>query len=1036
MPAPNVLTISPALPFLDTFVAAFLAGEVVAGAPGRGPLALADATIYVPTRRAAQALADTFLAAAGTPSLVLPRILPLGALEETESEVALTEPEPGSFGLPLPPAAGSVWRRLQLATLIQAWSRAVEGALCGVDAAGVRRIDPSEAFRVATSPTDAFALAGDLASLMDELTIEGVEWRALDALRMAGFDDYWRITTSFLDIAFAQWPRTLEVAGLLDPATRRLALVEAQARLLAEDGPAGPVVAIGSTGTNKATANLLAAIARAPQGAVVLPGLDLDLDDAAFALVAGAHGQGQEPSHGHPQAALARLLPVLGVARADVRTLGVPDETAALRARFVAEALRPADTTDQWRAWRRVVSQRAVSAALAAVTLVEAADEREEALCLAIAMREAIEVRDRTAALVTPDRELARRVRGELMRWDLEVYDTGGTPLAAAPLGVLARLVAAAGAPRFDARDIAALLAHPLAAFGRPRAEIARLAGLFEIGVLRVVPLEEADGAALVAAARSAAADRHAHPAQKAITVADWAALARLWDEVVAALAPLRAVDGAQPAARWVAAHRDCLACIADAAAPEETETLEALLDELDASGEGPLAFERADYAALFARLAGEATIADTRAAHPRLAIYGLLEARMMRADVMLLGGLDEGIWPPQATSDPFLNRPMRAELGLLPPERRIGQTAHDFAQAMGASMVVLSRARKRGGAPSVASRMLIRMAALGDKAWEACRARGEHYLWLARALDRPMRAPVAVARPRPTPPVAMRPARLSVTEVETLRRDPYAIFAAKVLRLAKLPKLEAIDDPGLFGHRMHGALHVFVREASAHETAAARRRRLVALLEETFAAARADPLFATFRWPNVLKAADTFLAFDAGQRETLADCLTETSGKLVLDLADRTSFTLTARADRIDLHRDGRAVLVDYKTGQPPGRSEVQVGFAPQLTLEAAILQAGGFPCAPAGAVGATYLKLGGKDGGFVRDLVFDDETFEAVVARHLEGLRRLASSFRNVETPYPSRPFPKYARESGDFDHLARVREWSLAADDEAAT
>ena len=1036
MRAPNVLTISPALPFLDTFAAAFLSGAVIESfVPAKHPMALAEATIYVPTQRAARALAETFLRHAGAASTILPRILPLGALEATETPLIFADPDPDRSGLPLPAAASPLWRRLELTKLIRQWALSIEGALVSVDAAGRAAVDESEAFRVATSTVDAFALAGDLAGLIDELLIENVDWRSLDTLHMASFDDYWRITTSFLSIAFERWPTILREAGVVDPARRQIALVDAQARALGEGRLTGPVVAIGSTGTNRATARLLAAIAGAPGGAVVLPGLDQDLDEAAWTIISGRLVAGQEPSYGHPQAAMARLLPILGVARSDVRSIGAADKR---RSRFVAEALRPADTCDLWRAYRKTQSREALATALEGIALIETADEREEALCLAIVLREVLETPGRTAALVTPDRELARRVRGELLRWNVDVLDTGGEPLGGRPLGILARLVAAA-ARTLGAREIGALLAHPLATLGRPRETIARLAAALEVGVLRIVATGGKEAEALFAEARASAGERHAHRLQKVITADMWDAMAALWRDLEVALAPLRSLEREQRLGAWVAAHRCVTQAIAGAADDDELQALDALFAELeqqdlDGEDDALLRFDAEGYGIFMGRLLGDIALRNTDEPHPRLKIYGLLEARLMQADVMLLGGLDETIWPPQAKSDAFLNRPMRHALGLSPPERRIGQTAHDFVQAMGHANVVLSRARKRAGAPTVASRFLLRLEALGGREWEACRRRGGRFVDLARTLDKSP-SPVAIARPHPRPPVESRPTRLSVTAIETLRRDPYAIYAARILDLAPLPEIGTEIEASEIGERVHDVLHRFVASPAAGGSVAVRREKLRTMVGEAFMAALEDPLFRAFRWPNILKMIDVFLLFDAKQRERSAAIEVEKSGSLVLTLADSSTFTLTARADRIDRHADGSALLVDYKTGQPPGNPEVQVGFAPQLTLEAAMLRGGAFGAPHAGTIAATYLKLGGKDGGFLRAVEFKDEAFISVVDRHFEGLQRLLSSFRSIGTGYPSRPFPKYARQYGDYDHLARVREWSLAADDEGA-
>lgn len=1040
MRVPNVCSISPACPFLRTFVRALAAGEVIPGLSDRSgdPLWIADARIYVPTQRSARALHAVFGEEARGASVVLPRILPLGALDATEPELLFAEPEPDGGGQPLPPAASTIWRRLQLATLIKGWSDAVGGALRTVDSSGHLVVDESEAFRVATSTADAFALAGDLARLIDELRIEGVEWRALDGLRMASFDDYWRITTTFLSIAVTQWPRVLAAHGLVDRSERQIALIDAQAGLMADAGERAPVLAIGSTGSNRATARLLGAIARAPMGAVVLPGLDDALDEQAWTMLRGQQGTGEEPSFGHPQATLARLLNTMGIERAAVRRLGVPAPAMLQRDRFVAEALRPADTTDHWRDWRKGSGRDALEAALAGVAFAEASDEREEALCLAIAMREALETPGRTAALVTPDRELARRVRGELLRWNVEVTDTGGEPFANRPLGVLARLVAAASTSLSNgaaARDLGALLAHPLATFGRDRGIVERLAATLAVGVLRAVPVDGRGSDAIFAAARDAAADRHAHPAQKAIDAADWGALEALWEDLHAALAPLASLSGTHPLGRWVVAHRDAIAAVAAATAmaPDEADALDSLFDELASdAGEG-LRLDSWGYGILFGRVAGEAALRNTDHPHPRLQIYGLIEARLMTADLMMLGGLDETIWPPQAQSDPFLNRPMRADLGLAPPERRIGQTAHDFVQALGNRDVLLSRARKRGGAPCVPSRLLLRLAALGDKEWAACRSRGDRLLGLARVIDGSPTTAVPAPRPKPTPPLALRPTRLSVTQVETLRRDPYAIFAAQILDLAPLPRIGVGIEASEFGSLMHDALREFTVGDAASGSAAARQDSLDTIVRRIFAATLADPVFRALRWPALEKTMRLFLAFDAGQRATARDIAVERDGRISMLLADGTPFLLHARADRIDRHADGSATLVDYKTGQPPGLKEVKVGFAPQLTLEAAMLRRGGFGPPHEGGIAATYVKLGGKNGGFTRTLGFEGETLMDVAETHFAGLERLLSSFRLPATGYPSRPFPKYAKRVSDFDHLARVREWSLAGGEE---
>lgn len=1037
MAGPRVFSIPPGAPFLAAFAQSLVNGDVVPGfSRALPPLDFANATIYVPTRRAARALAQELTRALGRPTALLPRILPLGGLEDSETDLIFAAGEGEDALSPdAPPAIGAIRRRMLLARLILAWAEGVRCAIVRVNSSGEMVTEASEPLLVGASPANAWALSRDLAALIDEMTIEGVAWSKLGDLQLAEFDEYWRITLNFLDIAMRAWPNMLAESGMIDAAERQKLLIEAQAARLGAAAQ-GPVVALGSTGTNISTAKLLAAIARAPQGAVVLPGLDRHLDAASFALIAGETPD--EARAGHPQAALARLLPVLGVRREDVVDLARAPAALAARARFVSEALRPAETSELWRVFAASQSRDDIAGALDGVTLIEAEDEREEALALAIRLRETLETPGETAALITPDRDLARRVQAELLRWGVEIDDSGGASLAKSPHGALAALAAAAAADLSPAA-LVALMASPLARFGHARGEMERLAALVEIGVLRgVVPRGAlADPHTLVAQARAQARERHAHPARSAIAERDWQAIADLIARIVAALAPLSRLGPRAPLPQWLAAHREALGCIVeteDGAAAftfEDGARLAELFDELSAAAEPALVFDAGDYALFFDGVAAQASLRGPRSPHPRLKILGLLEARLMPADLVLLGGLDEATWPPQTRGDAFLNRSMRHELGLSPPERRIGRTAHDFTQAMGAPRVVLSRARKRKRAPTVASRFLQRMAAVAGDAWRDCAARGQAYLDFARALDKAEAAP-PIGRPAPKPPLALRPERLSVTRIETLRRDPYAIFAEYVLKLKPLDPLGASEGAREIGNAFHKALELFVARYPGGQLPAQARDDLAALARAQFAAFADDADFQAFQWPRIEKAIDFIMDFETKRRDEIADIFVERRGSLSFPLADGALFKLTAEADRIEKRKDGRFVLIDYKTGAPPTKKVVEIGFAPQLTLEAAMAARGGFADIADGAAiaGGVYVKLMGPQGGKTTDLDFKDRSFADVANEHFDQLVRYLSSFRDEATGYPSRPYPQYAARYNAYDHLARVKEWS--ADD----
>ncbi|WP_330082770.1 double-strand break repair protein AddB [Methylocystis iwaonis] len=1021
----NVFTIAPGAPFLETFVEAFLAGEIVSALSRETPpLAMARTTIYVPTQRAARALRTQFARAFDKGATLLPRILPLGGLEERET-TALFGDFSDDFDAAALPQIEELERRLLLAQLIVKWSEAVGAAIVSADGQGDFIYDDSEPFLVASSPAGAYALAADLSALVDEFNIEDIPADAIDrAIDDSAFDPYWSITTTFLRIALQQWPQMLQEMGRVDASERQKRLIEAQIAKLSESQDHAPVIAIGSTGAQPTTARLLSAIAARDNGAVVLPGLDLDMSDAAWAQVGEGDG---EPAFTHPQTMLKRLLGVMQLTRGDVRELSKSDMRAERR-RLVSQAMLPADATAVWRDFRSAHSA-SFDAALNGVALLEAPDEQAEALSLALFLREALETPGQTAALVTPDRTIARRVAAELRRFEIEIDDSGGASLASTQAGALARELAGIGATGLDAIAIASLLAHPLTRLGHTREEIAALAPLVEIGALRGLPASAAGYAQRAGEAQRAAGDWRAHPAARRIDDPQWARIESLLRDMEAALAPLLSLRDAQDLGAFARAHRAAFEAIAQGAEETDDEGAVALFDLFErlARADAPSGFTASAYAALFDRIAFETTLRGPRRAHPRLKILGPLEARLIDADLMLLAGLDESIWPPQTETGAFLNRSMRAQLGLSPPERRIGQSAHDFMMGLGATRVVLSRAAKRDGSPTVASRFLTRLEALAGEAIDACRARGAKMLAIATALDQPgADEATTLSRPAPRPPIDLRPESLSVTRIEVLRRDPYAIFAEHILKLKPLDPLGVELGPREIGTAVHDSLETFVKSHPSGPLPPTAREELQEIARACLKEFLADPAFETFVWPRLMAGLDHALDFETQRREEGGVIFIEKSASWALPLIDGSSFTLTAKADRIEIGPDKRACVFDYKTGKPPSMKQVQAGFAPQLTLEAAMVEAGAFKEIGAHVVsGAAYVGL--KDGGKTQVLKFDGASFEEVVAKHAQELVKMLSQYRNPETPYPSRPFVALVAHEGDYDHLARVKEWS---------
>jgi ATP-dependent helicase/nuclease subunit B len=897
--------------------------------------------------------------------------------------------------------------------------------------------DGREPLLVAQAPAQAWHLAGDLASLIDELIVEGVDWDRLQDLAPESFDRYWKITIDFLKIASQAWPIIRDEKKLVDPAMRQQMLIDHEIARLAKADPRQPVIAIGSTGTNSATARLLSAIAKLENGAVVLPGLDKQMDDITWSLIGGDAGQKFEPAGGHPQAALHRLLPVLDVQRKGVFELGKPEDALQKRMELLTQAFRPADTTEHWQSWLAEPARGDdLSKALADITMIVASDEREEALALAVAMRKALhDSKDGTAALVTPDRALARRVRAELKRWNIEIDDSGGEPLSSSPYGVLARLALACVGEACKPVEWLALLAHPLVRLGFQRAELERLSRLLELGVLRGVATDRNKMDEMLANARVTAADKHAHPAVQRIGDADWAALSALVQRLCEALASIQTLKAAAPLKEHIAAHRACLDKLTQVAdgeglsLDESFGTFEQVFGELAAkSTEDPL-LRADDYATLADFIMREAIVRGPARAHPRLKILGLLEARLIHADLMLLAGLDEAIWPPQVETGPFLNRPMRAELRLTPPERRIGQTAHDFVQALGTRNVILSRAAKRGGSPTVPSRFLQRLEALAGDHFAPARKKGEALLALVRRLDRPEKSE-PVGRPEPCPDIDLRPTTLSVTEIETFRRDPYSIYARHILKILPLEKLGAVPGAREAGTQLHDLFAEFVQQHPTGALPPDSLDQLRALAREKLASLLADPNYRAFNWPRIEAGLEGWLTWESTRRASLVESQVERYGVLPITLTDGSTFELRGKADRIDRTDDGMAEIVDYKSGEISTKKMIKAGFAPQLPLEVKMVEAGAFKdVGHLDVRNALHVKVGGKD-AVKSEPIADAGDFRDVVERNFAGLVELLDQFRKPETFYPPRPHPQYTSRFGVYDHLARVKEWSAGA------
>ena len=973
MTTPAVFTIPAHVAFVDALAAGLL--ERTAGEP----LALARTTVLLPNRRAMRALTDAFVRASGS-GLLLPRMSPVGDVDD-----ALGLADAGDA-----PAIDPTKRRLLLAQLVRRW----------------RDLSAIEALR----------LADQLAAALDALAFEEVDPRGITAF--LGDDHalahHWEKTLAFMGLMIDLWPPLLAAHGEVDPAVAARARLDALTARWTATPPPGLVVAAGFAAAAPPVARLLRAVARLERGIVVVPGLDTAMGDAAWSAI---RCRRTDPEHTgpeseeHPQFTLKCLLDALGVARGEVAEWGHAGRADGppARAALVAEAMAPAAFTGDWR--RGAVDP----APFDHVRTVVAANPAEEAQVVALALRRALDTPGQTAALVTPDRGLARRVAAHCRRWGIAVDDSAGTPLKVTPPGALFLSLVEAAGRGFGAVPLLGLLKHPLVRAGDDR--VAWLANVrrLDLALRGVRPAPGLDGIA-------ARIDERLHEAiERGRGVEPLRELVVWWETVAAIFDPLerRFARPLVAFAELVGDLRDATQalCGDEAWRGPAGRALASVVAALETHGHHLDPFVPADAPALVAAFLGETPVRTPYGGHPRLAIYGALEARLQRADLTILSGLNEGVWPSRPVPDPWLAPKLRSHLMLPSLERRIGLAAHDFVAALGGPQVLLTRARRDDSAPTIASRFWLRLDA---RAGAAIRPDTD-LLAAARGLD--AAATVTPApRPAPAPLAADRPRKLSVTAAERLKTDPYAFYAQRMLKLDRLDALDEDPSAADRGTAVHRILEAWVKQGDA-DPATLPRFTEAELLRWV-----GHPLMRALWAPRVRRAMDWVVeAMAEWESDGWTPLAAEAKGTLTLV----NGIALTGTADRVDRRGDGALAIVDYKTGVLPSHAQVAGGFALQLGLLGWLAGAGALNAVPPGDVAAVrFWKLGGgtKPGIAADPLRHNRQPF-ATVAEHVAATQAaffaLCDAMLLGDRPFVAKLHPEYAQET-DYDQLARVLEW----------
>jgi ATP-dependent helicase/nuclease subunit B len=972
---PQLYTIPAHRSFADALAEGLIAQH------GKDKLGLARGLILVPNSRAGRAITDAFVRRSDG-GLLLPRLVPIGD-DELENRVGgALEPLGGSE--PIPPAVTPIERLMILASLVQRQS--------------ATSIDAAEALR----------LAEDLARTLDQLLIEQVEPRKLREVTASLPDlaEHWQSSLARLGLILDEWPEILRQRGRIDLAERRNRILTSIADLWRDTPPPGFVVAAGIAMTAPAVARLMRTVATMERGMVIFAALDQAMPDAEWDALGPAEPDASgraQAIESHPQFHIKLLLDRMGMARGEVQAWrwGGGQGPASVRASAIAHAMAPAGFTGKWQ------SLPPTERRLTGVRAIELSDPAEEAQSIAIRIREALEEPERTIALVTPDRALARRVSAQLRRWNIEADDSAGRPLGQTPPGTLLLALAAAAAERFAPVPLLTLLKHPLVQQGERRLQWLDGVRLLDRALRGPRPAAGLGGIQVHLAQGDAREQKVRAPA------GSW------WPGAAVLLEPLERsfAAGGMDLAALLAALRECATLLAGDQlwAGAAGRSAADFFAELEASAlDGPQRVDPASLPVMLEQLMSGIAVRPPYGQHPRVFVWGLIEARLQHADTMILAGLNEGTWPALPPPDPWLAPGIRRQLGLPGLERRIGLAAHDFALALGAPQVLVTRARRDARSPTVASRFWLRLEALTGGLTES----PQHRAW-ARLIDRTEGLPARVSRPAPAPAASERPRRVAVTELDRLKADPFAFYARRMLELSALDPVDADPSPAWRGTAVHAVLQAWTNEDGSDPMRL--RPRAEALLAQT----NTHPLLRALWEPRLIEAIEWIAAVvEENRSEGRVPLHAEAYGKCEIEGVELYGF-----ADRIDRCADGRLAVVDYKTGRAPSSKSVAAGFAMQLGLLGLILERGGFSGIEGTPLLFEYWSLAKDRGrlGYVqsptggRSPISPDEftdlaerSFMAAAARWLTG-----------EEPFTSKLHPEYAP-YGEFDQLARLDEW----------
>lgn len=930
-------------------------------------LSLADILILLPNRRACRTMAEAFVHQRGLTPTLLPQMRAIGDINE--DELILSGSKSFQKFLSIPPAISPLERSMLFMRLIMGRYQEF----------GLEKISLSQ----------SCYLAQELGSLLDKAALQNLDWNNLKNLVPEEYAIHWQETLKFLEIITDYWPQILAERKVIDASIKKNILIEAQSNIWHDENTQKRIIIAGSTAVSPAMKHLVKTVLELPHGEIYLAGLDTLLEDDAW----------EQVDETHPQYELKQLLDYLQITRSQVTPLILPSNQD--REKFISEIMRPASTSHHWLDLKGNIDNKAISG----IHLIECDDDKTESISVAILIRRILETSGKTAALITPDRNLARHVTSELKRWNICVDDSAGIPLAQTSWGIFMRLCIAALLPENGREHILALIKHPMFALNYNQSTLTDLITNLEKKLWRsdlpdtrsqnfLKDIRDASQPmiALLSCKKANLYDlltAHILLAEKFATTELLSGRERLWQDEDGR-------TGSSFMAEWL----------------EKSPTL----------GE----IETNEYLSLFEAMMSGIMVQTRQKNHPRIRILGPIEARLNHFDTIILGGFNEGTWPQSISSDPWMSRPMKNKFGFDLPERQIGVLGLDFSNLLGAKEVYLTRAKMSEGTPTSKSRWWMRLETV-IKALDIDISSlfATDIISLATSLDTPSDF-IKLLPPAPKPPVSARPRKMSVSAFEKLLRDPYSVFAEYILKLKPLRELSPTPDSSDLGNIIHKVLEKFGNSYPADFPPNA-KEILLSLGEEAFSSSGFAEEKQAFWRPKYAKMVDWIVAQETKYRQTVKTIHTETWGSLKIPNLPGGEFEIYAKADRIDETTDNKLNIIDYKTGRARSIKEVKLGYAPQLPLEAMIASSGGFNGINAKEVNSLmYWRLG-------REVVNIDEDVNDIIEHTRQHLIEVINLFDFASTGYLSRPNPKSAPEYSDYEHLSRVREWSIKDDGE---